>query len=215
MPKSQFIDPSEVRKPGKITFTDIPVNAYAKSIKDEKKNFSNDDFMRIFRDMAFLREFETMVFQIKTQGKYNGIERTYPGPSHLSIGQEASAVGQAYLLDKNDFTFGSHRSHGEILAKGLSAIQKLGDDELMQIMRDFLGGKTLAIVEKHVKSNSVKELAIYFLLYGAIAEIFARSTGFHLGLGGSMHAFFLPFGIYPNNAIVGGSAPVATGSALY
>ena len=30
-----------------------------------------------------------------------------------------------------------------------------------------------------------------------------------------MHAFFTPFGIYPNNAIVGGSATIALGSALY
>jgi HAE1 family hydrophobic/amphiphilic exporter-1 len=30
-----------------------------------------------------------------------------------------------------------------------------------------------------------------------------------------MHAFFLPFGIYPNNAIVGGSADIAMGSSLY
>ena len=30
-----------------------------------------------------------------------------------------------------------------------------------------------------------------------------------------MHAFFLPFGIYPNNAIVGGSAPIAAGAALF
>jgi len=30
-----------------------------------------------------------------------------------------------------------------------------------------------------------------------------------------MHVFFLPFGIYPNNAIVGGAAPVALGAALY
>ena len=30
-----------------------------------------------------------------------------------------------------------------------------------------------------------------------------------------MHAFFLPFGIYPNNAIVGGSAAIATGAALF
>jgi hypothetical protein len=34
-------------------------------------------------------------------------------------------------------------------------------------------------------------------------------------MGGSMHAFFLPFGVYPNNALVGGSADIATGSALY
>ena len=30
-----------------------------------------------------------------------------------------------------------------------------------------------------------------------------------------MHAFFVPFGIFPNNAIVGGSADIATGAALY
>jgi 2-oxoisovalerate dehydrogenase E1 component len=47
------------------------------------------------------------------------------------------------------------------------------------------------------------------------AETFGRSTGFNRGLGGSMHAFFPPFGIYPNNAIVGGSAPLATGAGLY
>ena len=30
-----------------------------------------------------------------------------------------------------------------------------------------------------------------------------------------MHACFPPFGIYPNNAIVGGSAPIAAGAALF
>ena len=30
-----------------------------------------------------------------------------------------------------------------------------------------------------------------------------------------MHAFFIPFGIFPNNAIVGGAAPVALGAAIY
>jgi 2-oxoisovalerate dehydrogenase E1 component len=34
-------------------------------------------------------------------------------------------------------------------------------------------------------------------------------------MGGSMHAFFPPFGIYPNNAIVGGSGDIAVGAALY
>src|SRR5947208_3047526 len=38
---------------------------------------------------------------------------------------------------------------------------------------------------------------------------------FKRGVAGSMHAFFPPFGIYPNNAIVGGSAPIAVGAALY
>jgi 2-oxoisovalerate dehydrogenase E1 component len=40
----------------------------------------------------------------------------------------------------------------------------------------------------------VKELGRRFLIYGTLAEIFARETGFNKGLGGSMHAFFTPFG---------------------
>ncbi|NMC54270.1 MAG: dehydrogenase, partial [Chloroflexi bacterium] len=63
--------------------------------------------------------------------------------------------------------------------------------------------------------GSVKELAITYLLYGALAEIFGRETGFNKGMGGSMHTFFPPFGVMPNNAIVGGSADIATGAALY
>lgn len=215
MPKSQFIDPSEMRKSGKVTFTDIPVNQYNKTITEEKKNYTKEDFMRIYRDMAIIREFETMLNAIKTTNEYNGIQYNHPGPAHLSLGQEASAVGQAYLLDKDDYIFGSHRSHGEILAKGLSAIEKLSDGELMEIMEKFFDGAILRVVEGKQKTNNVKELAVDFLVYGTLAEIFARETGFHKGLGGSMHAFFTPFGIYPNNAIVGGSADIATGAALY
>jgi 2-oxoisovalerate dehydrogenase E1 component len=216
MPKELFIAPDEVRKSGWETFKDIPVNQYNKTIEDEKSNFSNEDFIRIYRDMAIIREFETMLYVIKTTGEYNGIAVNYPGPAHLSLGQEASAVGQAYYLDKQDFIFGSHRSHGEILAKGLSAIQKMSDDELLDIMKSFFDGKVLKAVEgKQKNQGDVKELAMDFLIYGALAEIFARETGFNKGLGGSMHAFFTPFGIYPNNAIVGGSAGIAMGAALF
>ncbi len=215
MPKNLFVDPAEVRAAGKIKFKDIPVNAYNKTIADERKKFSDDDLVRIYRDIAILREFESMLNQIKTQGLYNGIETTYPGPAHLSIGQEAAAVGQAYLLDQNDFSFGSHRSHSEILAKALSCIHKLSEQELMDVMEGFLGGSALRATEKLGPVSDVKELAIRFILYGTLSEIFARETGFHKGMGGSMHAFFLPFGIYPNNAIVGGSASISTGAALF
>ena len=217
MPKSIYVDPAATRAPGKITFADIPVNVYNRTIADERKSgkFTDDDLVRIWRDITILREFESMLNQIKTQGGYNGVEVTYPGPAHLSLGQEAAAVGQAYLLGPNDFNFGSHRSHSEILAKSLSCIQKLSDEELMHIMENFLGGKTLRAVEKMGPVKDTKELAIRFIVYGALSEIFARETGFHKGMGGSMHAFFLPFGVYPNNAIVGGSATIATGAALF
>ncbi|MBQ8605567.1 MAG: dehydrogenase [Clostridia bacterium] len=215
MPKNMFVDPAETLAAGKISFNDIPVNVYNKTVKQERKKYGDDNLVRIYRDIAVLREFESMLNQIKTQGLYNGIETTYPGPAHLSIGQEAAAVGQAYLLDQNDFSFGSHRSHSEILAKALSCINKLSEQELMTIMEGFLGGSALRATEKLGKCDDVKELAIRFILYGTLSEIFARDTGFHKGMGGSMHAFFLPFGIYPNNAIVGGSAAIATGAALF
>ena len=214
MSKQLFVDPNVVRASGTIHFEDIPVNQYKKSVKDELGNFTKEQFVNIYRDMLTLREFETMINLIKTTGEYEGVAYNHPGPAHLSMGQEAAAVGEAFHLDVNDFIFGSHRAHSDILAKGLSAIEKLSDDELMEIMKGFLDGKTLAVVEKQ-PHDSVKDLAIDFLLYGAMAEIFARETGFNRGLGGSMHTFFTPFGIYPNNAIVGGSATIAMGAALY
>ncbi|MDP4222216.1 MAG: thiamine pyrophosphate-dependent enzyme [Bacteroidota bacterium] len=214
MPKSQNINPKEVRKSKFIEFGRIPVNQYNKPITEEKKNFSSEDFIRIYHDMVIIREFETMLNLIKTTNEYKGISYNHPGPAHLSIGQEAAAVGMAYNLGIEDYIFGSHRSHGEILAKGLSAISKMGEDGLYDLMRGYFGGKALKVVEKGF-SGIVKELAKHFLLYGALAEIFARENGFNKGLGGSMHAFFTPFGIYPNNAIVGGSGDISVGAAIY
>jgi 2-oxoisovalerate dehydrogenase E1 component len=214
MPKVQFIDPSLARKGGEITFKPIPVNQYSKTIAEEKNNFSNDDFVRIYHDMVVIREFETMLNLIKTTGEYSGVPYDHPGPAHLSAGQEAAAVGMAYLLTVEDFIFGSHRSHGEILAKGLSAIAKLSDADLMQIMESFFDGVVLKVVKKDF-TGTTQELGRRFLIYGTLAEIFARETGFNKGLGGSMHAFFTPFGVYPNNAIVGGSGDISVGAALY
>ncbi|RLD48979.1 MAG: dehydrogenase, partial [Bacteroidetes bacterium] len=214
MPKTQFINPADVRKSKTLDLGSIPVNQYDKSIKEELVRFSKDDLIRIYRDMLIIREFETMLNLIKTTDEYKGVPHSHPGPAHLSIGQEAAAVGMAYKLDIHDYIFGSHRSHGEILAKGLSAIQKLDDDTLYGIMKNFFDGRILGIVEKGHKGD-MKSLALKFLVYGTLAEIFARETGFNKGLGGSMHAFFTPFGIYPNNAIVGGSGDIAVGAALY
>ena len=214
MPKSQFIDPAEARKPGVVEFQPIPVNQYQKTVKEERGNFTDEELKAIYHDMVLIREFETMLNLIKTKGEYNGVAYNHPGPAHLSIGQESAAVGMAWTLTVDDFIFGSHRSHGEILAKGMSAIHKLSDEELMKIMQEFFDGTVLKIVQKDF-NGTTKELARRFLVYGTLAEIFARETGFNKGLGGSMHAFFTPFGVYPNNAIVGGSGDIAVGAALY
>jgi len=216
MPKSQYVDPSVLRAPGYIKFNDIPVNQYNKTIEEEKANYTNEELMQIYRDMVMIREYETMINLIKTTGEYRGVAYNHPGPAHLSMGQEASAVGQAFALDVEDFTFGSHRSHGEVLARGLAAIHQLPEEKLVEIMKSYDDGKIYSVIEKEFKDvTDVRTFAVYFFVYGAMAEMFARRNGFQKGLGGSMHAFFPPFGIMPNNAIVGGSGDVAVGAALY
>ncbi len=216
MPKALMVVPDEVRGKSQVDFQPIPVNRYGRSMADELASgeFSKQDLLRIQHDMMVIRAFETMLDSVKKQGHYQNIEYNHRGPAHLSIGQEAAAVGQAYLLNTDDHLYGSHRSHGEILAKSLSAIAKLDDESLLSIMRNYFDGATLKIVEPDAEGD-VKALAIDFLVYGALAEIFARETGINKGMGGSMHAYFPPFGVYPNNAIVGGSGDISVGAALY
>ena len=215
MPKIQEVMPKEIRKSGTIKLKDIKLNEYQKKVSDEKDNFTKEEFLHIYRDMLIIRNFETMLNEVKITGEYEGLAYHYPGPAHLAIGQEAAYVGQAFHLDIDDYTFGSHRSHGEILAKGLSAIEKLSDEKLMEIMEGFFDGLIYDVVKKYSKAKTTKALAKDFLLYGMLSEVWAKTTGFNRGLGGSMHAFFTPFGVYPNNALVGGSADIATGAALF
>lgn len=215
MTKLITIDPTEARQKGVIKSVEIPLNAYEADPKAEARKYGAENLVRIYRDMVFIREFETMLDRIKKEGVYEGIEYNHKGPAHLSIGQESAAVGQAYHLTPDDFIFGSHRSHGEILAKSFSAIEKLSDKELLNIMESYNDGATLRVVEKFSSNGNVKGLAIYYALYGTLAEIFGRAYGFNKGMGGSMHAFFPPFGVMPNNAIVGGSGDIAVGAALF
>ena len=214
MTKSLFVDPKAARGAAQpIRFPEIPVNVYQKTVKDELGNFTTEEFLHIYRDMCYIREFETMLNLIKTTSEYQGVSYTHPGPAHLGIGQEAAYVGEAYHLTPSDYTFGSHRSHGEILAKGLRSIQVMEEGALKKVMEEFFGGKTYNVIKDDAKS--IREQGIDFLLYGMMCETFARENGFNKGLGGSMHAFFTPLGIYPNNAIVGGSGTISVGAALY
>lgn len=214
MPKSILIEPEKVFARGAIQLSDIQVNAYQRTAKEERGDFTADEFLAIYQDMCAIRQFETILNEIKTKGTFQGVTYNHAGPAHLSIGQEAAAVGMAFSLTSDDHIYGSHRSHGEILAKGFAAIRQWSDQQLTDLMKTYAGGSILRPVEKG-HQGSVKSLALRYFVYGAYSEIFARDTGFNRGLGGSMHAFFTPFGIYPNNAIVGGSGSIAPGAALY
>lgn len=215
MAKEILIDPATTRLRAEVTFDSITVNGYQPDLKRERESYGDEALERVGRDMLLVREFELMLNSIKREGSYRGVEYVHAGPAHLSIGQEAAAVGQAFGLGAIDKVFGSHRSHGEVIAKGLSAISKATPESLTGALKQWSNGAIWNVVESRLADPDFEQQAINYLMYGMTAETFGRSTGFNRGLGGSMHAFFPPLGIYPNNAIVGGSAPLATGAALY
>lgn len=208
MPKSIVIKPEDIKSKEDIYLSGIPVNTYNKSFAEELKKYGKDLMIDIYYNMCLIREFEYMLDAIKIEGSYKGIEYNHPGAAHLS-------VGQSLMLDIDDFIFGSHRSHGEMMAKSFSVIRQSEENEIRKIMEDFSEGRILSVVEKHFPGDSTKDVAEHFVLYGMLAEIFAKSTGFNYGMGGSMHSFFVPYGCMPNNAIVGGSADIAVGAALF
>ena len=65
MPKSLYIDPEKTLHPKEhvIKIPDIPVMTYDKTVKQELKegNFTEEDLLRIYRDMSYIREFETIM----------------------------------------------------------------------------------------------------------------------------------------------------------
>lgn len=215
MPKNLIVDPESSLRRGELAVARVPVNAYDGTLEDARRSLGDDAVRRVLRDMVVIREFEVMLGSFRRTGRYGEVDHDYRGPAHLSTGQEAAAVGLAVALELDDHVFGSHRSHGEVIAKGLAAIARLDEDELAAVTTGWRGGAIASLVLRHLEPTGAEERGIAFLLYGLLAEIFGRETGFNLGLAGSMHAFFPPFGIYPNNAIVGASAPIAAGAALY
>ena len=180
MPKSIIIDPETVFRRDTIHFSDIPVNAYGKMPQEEIETYTSEDLLNLWRDMCAIRKFESILNEIKLKGSCEGITYNHAGPAHLSIGQEAAAVGMAFRLTPEDYIFGSHRSHGEILAKGFSAIRQISDERLLDIMKSYRDGALLRPVEKNYQ-GSVRSLALRFFIYGAYSEIFARETGFNRG----------------------------------
>ena len=213
MPKELVVNPELTYRRTNLSFDPIPVHAYQRTLSDERQVRGDAALVEVLRHMMVVREFESMLGSFKSTGAYRGISFAYRGPAHLSIGQEGAAVGAALALEPGDHIFGSHRSHGEFIAKGLSAIAKLTPEQSEAIMNGHEGGRLRDTVAGAL-GGSGRELAENFLLFGLLAEIFMRANGFNGGMGGSMHAFFAPFGAYPNNAIVGASAGIATGAAL-
>jgi acetoin:2,6-dichlorophenolindophenol oxidoreductase subunit alpha len=76
--------------------------------------------------MERIRAFEEMAEQLYMRGLVHGT-------MHLSIGQEASAVGAVAALAPSDYILSTHRGHGHCIAKGA---------DLGRMMAEFMGKET-------------------------------------------------------------------------
>ena len=73
MPKSIISEPERVLARETIRFTEIPVNRYEKRIEEELASYSRADLISIWKDKCAIREFETILNEIKTKGAYKGV----------------------------------------------------------------------------------------------------------------------------------------------
>jgi 2-oxoisovalerate dehydrogenase E1 component len=76
---------------------------------------SRSDLLEMQRRMLLIRGFEERVAGLYRDG-------LVPGFVHLSIGQEAAAVGACWPLRSDDVITSTHRGHGHCLAKGLDPL---------------------------------------------------------------------------------------------
>ena len=73
--------------------------------------FSAEELKEAFRRMCLIRRFEEGAEDAYMRGLSHGT-------MHLSIGQEASAVGATMALRKTDYITSTHRGHGHCIGKG-------------------------------------------------------------------------------------------------
>lgn len=81
------------------------------NLRDFYRHFDAAALRDALRRMYLIRRFEEGAEDAYTRGLIHGT-------MHLSIGQEASAVGACMDLRKSDYITSTHRGHGHCIAKG-------------------------------------------------------------------------------------------------
>jgi len=163
--------------------------------------------LELFDDMLAIRELEEMIVRLRSGGYDPLPGYDYRGPTHVSIGQEATAVGAATAIRATDHVTSSHRGHGDAIAKGFAAIRRMADEELRARI-------PAAVAADAGTRDALLAAALEEHVFRTIAELFGKEEGYCRGRGGGMHIGDASTGHLGANAIVGGSVPIATGAAM-
>src|ERR1700722_2713829 len=87
---------------------------------EQSAAFTDDDLLEMYRRMLVIRRFEERASRLYADG-------VVPGFVHLSIGQEATAVGACWALRSSDGIVSNHRGHGHCLAKGAELVEMFAE----------------------------------------------------------------------------------------
>lgn len=98
----------------------------SKNQKNFTQQFSSETYRKLYSAIVRCRKFEEKIVEVYP-------EKEIRCPTHLSIGQEAVAVGVCGALREDDLIFSTHRCHSHTIAKG-------GDFKLL--MAELYGKKT-------------------------------------------------------------------------
>jgi 2-oxoisovalerate dehydrogenase E1 component len=184
----------------------IPVFAYRGDLQAELAagGLSAAGALDLLDTMLAIRELEEMIVRLRSGG-YDALPGyDYRGPTHVSIGQEATSAGATAALRPDDHVTSSHRGHGDALAKGFAAIRAMSDEALRARVPGFAGDDHEALLAAALEEH----------VFRTIAELFGKEEGYCRGRGGGMHIGDFSTGHLGANAIVGGSVPIATGAAM-
>ena len=200
-----------VFEPGSIDLGSIPAFRYSGSLACElEKGMKPEEAIGLLETMLMIRGFEEMILNMKA-GKYSPLEGfTYIGATHLSIGQEAVAVGTISAIHPEDYITSTHRGHGHAVAKGAYALRGMTEDGL----RAWLEFNKDADNEAAQQRGTLLDRTMQVHLNKMMAELIGKEEGYCRGRGGSMHIADFWTGHLGANAIVGGSMALATGAGI-
>jgi len=191
---------------GAIALGSVAAFRYQGTLEQELgRRLSKDDAVGLLEWMLAVRSFEQMVVAMK-EGRAKPHEGfSFTGATHLSIGQEAVAVGTMAALRPDDYITSTHRGHGHAIAKGAYSLLGMKAEQLAKWMGESWEGQG---------REELLPRALQLHLNRTMAELLGREDGYCRGRGGGMHIADFHVNHLGANAIVGGSLGIATGAGL-
>ncbi|MEA2015447.1 MAG: thiamine pyrophosphate-dependent dehydrogenase E1 component subunit alpha [Actinomycetota bacterium] len=102
------------------------MNIEGYKIKNRFEGLKKDKKIEMLKKMYEIRHFENQAEQFIIRGIIHGT-------CHLYIGEEATAIGAAYGINKDDYITSTHRGHGHCIGKGA---------DLKTMMAELFGKRT-------------------------------------------------------------------------